>query len=505
MLKQLRQIRFHRPDVATKTLKVQTVQEKRRVTVSSNLLLLMGFEGNVTQVVEQSLGSGQGFTIRPANQSEIEANRAKKVYLREYSSRSANPLKRTEHLVQVTRKDLINDALGHDCEHVHVTMSFGLITIKPIDKAKYELLQDFDTEEQINTLVAMTGGVDCHVLEKSGFKISAVIEYRPQEKRDSADYTELTSLSVLANSKPDVLFNEDIYQLNIQRMGEILAKSPITVAHFSLQCDDFSTLKTHKQRESSVDELSSTLDMFIPMLNILDELKSPVLVVENVPGFATSPINNVLRLQLMRRGYSVHQDVFDARDYGGHTSRQRMYMVATALNAPFVFPEKTAVAPAVWDGIIEPNWNEIVLKDVTDTKVMQEAIKSGRARVIHQHKHHAPTLTKAQGQDTKDAVVVEKDGRFYRLPIAVQKRLNCIADTFDADWMPVDKAAQIIGQSICCNLHESIMISVKSHILASKTQAKKFISAAKAIATPAKSASTPVNRALLQQAWHSMM
>jgi DNA (cytosine-5)-methyltransferase 1 len=455
---------FHIPEVATKQLKIQTVQDKRRVTLSSNLLLLAGFEGNVSQVIEESLGEGKGFIVRLASEQEIEKGLTKKVYTREYKSRSANPLKRKEHLIQICRQELIDNSLGKDCTHVHVTMRYGQILFKPINKIQYDLVQSIDDETPINAFVAMTGGVDCHVLEKAGFSISAVVEYRPQEARDTADYTELTSLSVLANSKPNVLFNEDIYQLDVKKVAEVLADTPITFSMFSLQCDDFSTLKTHQQRENSVNDLTSTLDMFIPMLNIIDELKNPVILIENVPGFQESPINDVVRLQLMRRGYQVNQRIFDARDYGGHTSRKRSYLVATTLKAPFEFPEKTEIAPHVWPTVIEPNWSEIVQKDVTDTKVAKDSIITNRIRAITEEKHFAPTLTKSQGQDAKDSVVVQKDGRIYRLPVRVQKMLNGISDTFNIDWMPVDKAAQVIGQSICCKLHEAIIASVKKHI-----------------------------------------
>jgi hypothetical protein len=139
-------------------------------------------------------------------------------------------------------------------------------------------------------------------------------------------------------------------------------------------------------------------------------------------------------------------------------------LVATTLKAPFEFPEKTAPAPHVWPAVIEPNWDEIVKKDVTDTKVAKDSITTNRLRAITEDKHFAPTLTKSQGQDAKDSVVVQKDGRIYRLPVRVQKLLNGISDSFNLDWMPVDKAAQVIGQSICCNLHEAIIGSVKKHI-----------------------------------------
>lgn len=465
MTKNTKEISVNIPDVATKQLQIQTLGDKRRVTLSSNWLMVFGFDGK--RVIEESLGKNKGIRVRIASEEEIAAGKSKKVYERTYNGRSANPLnpvaKRKERLVQIASQTLINESLG-DSTHVHITFKYGVLTFLPVTEQQFHELKELDPKEQISTLVGMTGGVDCHVLEKSGFRIDTVIEYRPEEKRDTTDYTEMTSISTLINSKPRVLINEDIYKLDQNRLADIVGNAPISVGHFSIQCDDFSTLKTLKDKKKSVVELSSTLDMFIPMLSVLDCLKIPVLVIENVPGFMSSPINDVLQLQLMRRGYNVHQQVFDAREHGGLTSRKRMYLVATMLESEFSFPEPKPYSRNVWEEVILPNLSLIMEKDVTENKVVKDSIKMERARVISASKPYAPTLTKAQGQDTKDAVVVEHEGRIYRLPVSVQEELNCIPETFNLDWAPVDKAAQIIGQSICCSLHEDIMTSVKNHI-----------------------------------------
>lgn len=451
------------PEVATKLLKLRKANDKKIMTLSSNWLPLFGFHGDA-QVVEEMIAPGQGYRIRLATESDTKT---KKVYVREYKSRSANPLKkdasRVEQLVETASQKIINEAMG-DATHVHITFRHGVLTFVPVANAEYKLLQDLSIDDKINTLVAMTGGVDCSVLEAGGYNVSVVCEYRPQEKRDSTDYTEMTSLSALVNSKPRVLCNEDIYQLNPQRLAELVGSTPITVGHFSIQCDDFSTLKTKQQRKSSVEEMSSTIDMFIPVLGIIDALRIPVVVVENVTGFMESMAFDIFSLQLRRRGYRVEQQVFDARDYGGYTSRQRMYMVATTLSAPFSFPEPCERATELWNNVIVPHWDEIQALEIIDSKVMQDAVTTGRLRVITREKTFAPTLTKAQGQDTKDAVVISHEDRFYRLPVSVQKALNCIPESFDADWMPKDKAAQVIGQSICGKLHHAIMESVSKHV-----------------------------------------
>lgn len=459
------------PEVATKVLKLRKANDKKIMTLSSNWLPLFGFHGDA-QVVEEVIAPGKGFRVRLATTDDIKT---KKVYVREYTSRSASPLrkdaKRVEQLIETASQKIIVEAMG-DAEHAHITFRQGEITFAPVTNTERKLLQDLSQDDMINTLVAMTGGVDCAVLEASGFRVDTVVEWRPQEKRDSADYTELTSLSALANCAPRVLCNEDIYTLDMNKLAELIGNTPISVLHSSLQCDDFvgNGLKSKKDKEKSVDELSSTIDMFIPTLNMLDAIKPPVLVVENVPGFMgtkdkPNPINEVFCLQLRRRGYKIKQQIFDSSQFGGYTTRKRMYLVATTLGADFSFPEPTGQQPnRVWDDIIVPNMAEIMTRDITDGKVTQDALTSGRSAIISKNKPYSPTMMKAQGQATKDSIMIEINGRYYRPSTPVLKKLNSLPESFDGEWMPIDKAAQIIGQSICCKLHHAIMASVKKHI-----------------------------------------
>lgn len=96
------------PDVATKVLKSRSVNNKRIFTVSSNWLPLLGFDGEA-QVVEEVIGAGKGFRVRLAIESDTKV---KKVYVREYKSRSANPLKRdsirVEQLIETASQKIIN-------------------------------------------------------------------------------------------------------------------------------------------------------------------------------------------------------------------------------------------------------------------------------------------------------------------------------------------------------------------------------------------------------------
>ena len=199
------------PEVATKHLKGRVVNGRRIYTLSSNWLTLFNIDGS-KRLVEESLGKKKGIRVRVATDIEIDSGvPTKKVYERTYTRRSANPIndssRKKELQVEIAGQKLINESLGEDCEYVHITFRDSELLFLPLEKAKYELLQTLKGEEKINTLVALTGGVDCAVLEESGFKIECCVEYRPQEKRDKTDYTEMTSVSALVNSKPRVLCN----------------------------------------------------------------------------------------------------------------------------------------------------------------------------------------------------------------------------------------------------------------------------------------------------------
>jgi hypothetical protein len=171
-----RLLKLNVPDVATKLLKFRVVGGKRIMTVSSNWLPLFGFHSDA-RVVEESLGDGNGYQVRLATEDDSET---KKVYLREYTSRSSNPLKkdakRIEQLIETSSKKIINKSMG-DATHSHITFRHGVITFSPVKNAEYKLLQDMSDDDMINTLVAMTGGVDCAILEQGGFRVDTVVEY----------------------------------------------------------------------------------------------------------------------------------------------------------------------------------------------------------------------------------------------------------------------------------------------------------------------------------------
>ena len=175
-----RMLKVNVPEVATKLLKLRKANNKNHDVVIE-LVTLFGFHGDA-QVVEEMIAPGKGYRIRLATDTDTNT---KKVYMREYKSRSANPLKadakRVEQLVETAGQKIINESMG-DATHAHITFRYGELTFVPVSNAEYKLVQDLSIDDKINTLVAMTGGVDCSVLEQAASNINVICEFRPQKK-----------------------------------------------------------------------------------------------------------------------------------------------------------------------------------------------------------------------------------------------------------------------------------------------------------------------------------
>lgn len=177
-------VRVNVPEIATKQIAFRHRGGKRVITVSSNLLSLFGFEKG-DNVLEKSLGKDKGITVKRIDDL-FTAGPIKKVYGRTYKQRRNNPF---EHLLEISSQKLIEEAFPEGCSRVHVRFEQGRVTITPImtiaDKAKRNALH----AEPLSVFAALTSGVDLHCLQKSGFSISAVLEWRPQEARDKTDLT----------------------------------------------------------------------------------------------------------------------------------------------------------------------------------------------------------------------------------------------------------------------------------------------------------------------------
>lgn len=442
------------PEVITKELALVRNGEHRKVRLSTNFLPLMGFEAGRRHAVEVLPRlDGIRLTFDPKGPQQV--------YQRQYKTRRNNPF---ETVVEIGSQSVLDAALPSYTERLHFTMRHGEILIRPLANRTFSIRRNLANESNpFNALVAMTSGVDVRCLMDTGFAIQAVLEYRPQEARDARDLTETGMLTVLANSKPRYVFNEDISTIDWRRVASIMESGPqIAVAHISLQCDEFSNVKAASLKQRAVEDLSTSSDLVFDALRMIETTNPACVVLEQVPGFAKSPEGNLLRIKLRKWGYHVTEGVFRADEYGGKTRRERMYLVASVFPGfEMPMPSGPSTSP-LWNEI-EPFLNEC--RDVSHTKTLMDGLQTGRARLLSPASLCSPTILKSQLRQAKDSVFIAMpDGRYLFPSLELLQHLNGIPADFDFQSVSSEVCGEQIGQSIDYPLHEAICKAVHGHI-----------------------------------------
>ncbi|MFN6923250.1 DNA cytosine methyltransferase [Proteus mirabilis] len=449
------------PSVVTKQLAFNRVGDKRKVRVSSNFLDVMGFKPGMGIAVEPGEGMG-GFSVIPAT-DELQTHQ---VYQRRYQpkSRSNNPL---ETVIEFSGQGLIDKCFPRYTERFHVEMRKGRVVFTPVANRAFAIADRFRKTSPFRAFVALTGGVDIHVMESLGWKAEIVLEHRPVEARDRAsgrNLSEVHALNTLVNSSPRILLNEDIHHLELDRLGALLAECPpIGLAHYSLGCDDHSNAKSPRDKERSLEDLSTMLDMVYPALKQIEVVNPAVVLVENVPNFKASGAGAMMGTTLRRMGYFLTEMVLNGLDFGAYQGRERYYMVASVFPG-FVPPKPEQRAGGRLWPVIEKHLGDCA--DVTALKSIQARESTSRRMpaFLTRESTSCPTILKSQDRGVKDAVYIQDGGRIYKPSVDLVQELMSIPDSFDVSWMAKEQATETLGQSVDYRLHSAVMAAVRDHL-----------------------------------------
>ena len=448
------------PEVISKRLAITEYADgRRKVQISSNMLDMIGLPAE-TKVVERVLDSG-GYIIERAD-AQMFCRKPKKVYQREYKNRRSNPF---ESVIETTSKAILS-SIPTSAKFVHITMLYGRVIVKSVVDKVAERLATFMTSRKPNSVFsACSSGIDAHAAQSVGFDIVSALDWRPNESRDKKDLTETGMLSFLSNVNGlKHFFNEDIYELSSSYVKHITKSNPSNLFIVSSQCCDFSLVKSSGAKADSLADLSSTLDMILPILSFIKEMGFPMIMMENVAPFGNSQMGDVWDLQLRRMGYQTYTKIIDARDHEGHTSRKRFFSFATVLPVPFEWPETQARPETpLWDRLIKGNLERF--RDVSHSVSLQKGVETGRIRMIDRHKTYSPTPLKSQLRMCKDSVCIEGEkGEILFPDEALLKELMTIPNEFDLDISTTTIASEIIGQGVDYSLYKQLMLSVKQHM-----------------------------------------
>ena len=443
------------PDIVTKELAISRRDNRRRIVLSTNFLRLMGWESGVRHDVIPMNSNGLLVKFNPQGNQ--------KVYERRYKTRKNNPF---ETQLDIGNQSIIDSGIPQYTERLHFEMRRGEIIIRPLKNQTFSIRRSFsqNTTQDLAAFVAMTAGVDVRCLSDCGFKIDSVLEYRPQEKRDKSDFTETGAITALANAKPRVLINEDISKVDMRMVERLMEEGPaIALLHLSLQCDDFSTLKTSKAKHASIDSLDTSVDLLYDGLRLIETVRPAAVLLEQVQGFANSSEGRLFAIKLRKWGYFVTEGVLNATEHGGLTNRTRYYLVASVW-PNFKMPQTPAPeekTSELWD-LVRKYLPEC--RDVTHTQSVADGIITGRIRVLSISSTSCPTITKSQNRQAKDSVYIQAGDRYYLPTVELLSKLQGIPDDFNYSCIGETLASEIIGQSIDFPMHERLASAVYKHI-----------------------------------------
>ena len=324
----------------------------------------------------------------------------------------------------------------------------------------------------LDTAVVCTGGVDVFCLNDHGYSVTSATEFKPVEERDICkktgkvvDKTEdyITNVAFNGNTLKR-LHNENVY--DIYDSGTVQKGEP--VLHWSLECSDFSLAKSPAAKKRHIQDLTSTRDMFVMLLVHTERYQPAHIAIENVPMFLKSCEYGLMTYGLEQLGFDVQAKALNAEHYGGYSKRERAYVVASRVTG-FNWPEPVVNDKHFWNDLVAPYFrktgHDIYFRSLKSSKTMFSAVEHGRDRFLTQGVKTSNAIMRSQNRGVKDSLVIFDQGEFFDLNVPLLQKINCIPEGFDTSLCTKEQSVEIIGQSICYELHSQIMLALKKHIL----------------------------------------
>lgn len=162
------------------------------------------------------------------------------------------------------------------------------------------------------------GGVSCG-LSLSGFKIRSAVEIEKQAVDTYLGYKPLEKVNVI---------NKDICELSGEEILKLakIKKEDIYLFAGCPPCQNFSR-QNLLNRNKTEEERKKLLFEF---LRIIEEIKPPFILMENVPGIKSDFNKKILNEFLLRLGvlYDINENILNAADYGVPQARKRFVLHA---------------------------------------------------------------------------------------------------------------------------------------------------------------------------------
>ena len=172
------------------------------------------------------------------------------------------------------------------------------------------------------SLFTGAGGLDIGFKE-AGFKALFASDIMPQARE-----------SYISNYPNDTYVLEDIRKLSISQIQSYIGNESVDVIIGGPPCQGFSNMGN----KNSADPRNLLFESYV---KIVDALKPKCFVFENVKGLCTMFEGRYFKQVIssfLSIGYNIHYALIDTSNYGVPQKRERIFIVGTPIDKPFMFP-----------------------------------------------------------------------------------------------------------------------------------------------------------------------
>jgi DNA (cytosine-5)-methyltransferase 1 len=166
-----------------------------------------------------------------------------------------------------------------------------------------------------------------------------------------------------------------------------------------IPCTSHSNLGRAKKKLAQKPELGDSGDLFLPVLNLVNERMPAAVVFENVPAFGQSLAGELLAAHLQRLGYQVLVTVLRPNEEWGEIEDRKRWLLVGTLNCPFrlVVPGQRCVTPvSAWLDPPNPVFDK---PDAYRIALTIEGLRAHQSR--HEMLGHGFGFTTLDGAETR--------------------------------------------------------------------------------------------------------
>ncbi len=157
-----------------------------------------------------------------------------------------------------------------------------------------------------------------------------------------AGYHEIFASDIMPQAKETYNFNypdtpyllKDVCQLTVEEIKRVIGKKRVDVIIGGPPCQGFSNMGN----KNSADPRNLLFENYV---RIVEELKPSCFLFENVKGLYTMFEGRYFKkviASFLSIGYNVHFSLIDSSNYGVPQKRERVIIVGTKINRPYLFP-----------------------------------------------------------------------------------------------------------------------------------------------------------------------